>query len=72
MDAQIKRAHGCAGAVDGVGTDVDGEGLGQLAQALCDPAFSVFVVLAGEGVFAAKEGAADTAGYRIAYRDVGA
>ena len=65
MDAQIKRAHGCAGAVDGVGTDVDGEGLGQLAQALCDPGLAVFVVLAGEGIFATEEGAADTAGYRM-------
>ena len=55
-----------------IGADIDGEDIGQLAQALGDPAFSVFVVLAGERVIATQEGSADTAGYRVAYRDVGA
>ena len=72
MDVLIQRAHGCAGAVHRVGTDVDGEGISQFPYAISHPAFTVFVVLTGEGVFATEEGTADTAGYRIAYRDVGA
>lgn len=50
----------------GIGTDVDREGIGQLSQALSNPALAVFVVLAGKGVFATEEGAADTSEYRMA------
>ena len=56
----------------GIGTDVDGKGIGQLMQAFCNPALAVLIVLAGEGVFATEEGAADAATNGVAYRDVGA
>ena len=44
-----------------IGAYVDGKGIGQLTQALGDPALAVLIVLAGEGVFATEEGAAGAA-----------
>jgi hypothetical protein len=61
-DALIQRVHGCTGAGNCIGTDIDGEDIGQLLEAFVNPATAVFEALSGLAVLATKKGAANATG----------